>query len=648
MTDTKILITEDELIVADDLRMTLRQMGYQVMGIATTASEAIALTSKTQPNLVLMDIKLRGHHDGIHAASEIRRHFDVPVVFLTAHADEDTIHRAGRVLPYGYLVKPYEENELRAGIEMALRLHQAQNQFSRLERFLSTTLASIAEGVIAVDLQGKVCYMNTAAERLVCWSSKEAFGKPWREVFPLLHEETRMPVEDVIARVVQVRSVVRLPAKTVLVTRKKMELNIQDCAAPIVDDRGNLTGVVITFRDRTEELRNEREKKRVETRLLQTQKLESLGLLAGSFAHDFNNILASVIPSAELLEKEFAEDSSQREYAANIKQAGLNAAELCHQILTYAGQAKKCDEKIDLNLLVTQTINLVHASISKQARLDLDLNRLLPRIQGNSGQLRQLIMNLVINASDALEGKPGAVSVKTFEGHAAKEWFQSALIGVDCREGSYVFFKVQDTGCGMSAETIGKIFDPFFTTKYYGRGLGLAAAHGIIRAHNGALRVDSVVGQGTTFILAFPANLPPSESIESDDFSDSSWKGHGKVLLVDDDTLVRDAMRHVLQSIGFLVLAASDGLEAMEIIHAEGNSLNLLLADYTMPNMDGIELMRQCRQVLPDLPVVLMSGLTDVATNLQPAEAKSIIVLHKPFTTSVLRGVLRQAMEVKA
>jgi two-component system, cell cycle sensor histidine kinase and response regulator CckA len=646
-TDTKILISEDELIVADDLRLTLGQMGYLVTGIATTASEAIQLASKTRPNLVLMDVKLRGQGDGIHAASEIRRHFDIPVIFLTAHADTDTIHRASRVLPYGYLVKPYEENELRAGIEMALRLHQAQNQFSRLERFLSTTLASIAEGVIAVDLNAQVCHLNPAAERLTGWTAKEACGKPWREVFLLMHAETRQPVEDPIARVMQDRAVWQVSEPRLLRTRNHTELAVHDCAAPIIDERGNLTGVVVTFRDCTEEIRGEQEKKRVESRLMQTQKLESLGLLAGSFAHDFTNILASIIPCAEMLENALAADSAEHVLAKNIKQASLNAADLCHHILTFAGKGKRTAEPIELNRLLSETINLIHNSISKQARLNLDLDPTNPPIQGDPSQLRQLVMNLIINASDALEGKPGAIHARTFQDYAGRDWLKTAVVSPDLPEGNFVFLEIRDTGCGMPAATLAKIFDPFFTTKNFGRGLGLAAAHGIVRAHNGALHVSSTPGAGTVFTIAFPTGVHPAHKTPPSQAALSNWQGHGKVLLVDDDFLVRDAMRHVLQALGFEVHAAANGPEALEMLQAEDGEFRLLLADYTMPQMDGIELIRQSRRLYPRLPAVLMSGLVDAASNLQPGETHALHTLQKPFTTATLRAVLRQAMEAE-
>jgi two-component system cell cycle sensor histidine kinase/response regulator CckA len=640
----KILITEDELVVADDLRMALKGMGYDVTGIAATATEAIHLTSETSPQLVLMDIKLRGDRDGIYAAKEIRRHYDVPVVFLTAHADTETLDRAAQSLPFGYLVKPYAEFELRAEIEMALRLHQSQSQVAQLERFLSATLGALSEGVLAVDLSARITYLNRAAERVTGWSIEEARGKPWQSVYQVRYADPDSEVSDPIVRIMVDQAPGKLPTRAVLATRLKGEVAIEDFAAPIVDPNGSLTGAVITFRDCTEQRGLEAEKQRLAEKLLHAQKLESLGLLAGGFAHDFNNILAAIMPYAEFLQDSFDEPAPEKAYAQHITEAGCRGAELCQQILSYAGQGPKRTEDFDLNKIVQETVSLLKASISKKAALHVMLKSGLPLMRGDPSQVRQIVMNLVINASDALAGKEGTVSLKTDLFSADRAWLERAVFATDRAPGDYLLLEVRDTGCGMSPATLAKIFDPFFTTKSFGRGLGLAAVHGIIRDYQGALRVQSQENMGTIFSILFPAYQGKPAAEERPLTILQEWCGEGEVLVVDDDPLVRNALALILSHLGFTPIHASDGPHALNVVENLGAVLKFALVDFCMPHMDGVETCQRMRTLSPRMPVVLMSGFGEtINTNVGQLEVAGI--LRKPFTIDTLKSVVQHALQ---
>lgn len=503
MDSVKILITDEELLVADDLRTSLGHLGYQVTGVASSLAEAIDLAAVTEPNVVLMDIKLRGGRDGRPAADQLRPSFDIPVIYLTGLAEAETLKRAGTTLPYGYLVKPYQEQNLSAAIDVALRLHQTQILLRRLERFLSTTLKAIDEGVIAVDPDANIAYLNAAAERLTGWTLPEAQGRPWDSVFRLLREDHRTAAEDPVLKVMRSHAAFEIPVRTLLITRGGAQRPLRLAAAPLEDQEGKLTGVVLTFRDCSEEQAMSR-------KLLETQKLESLGLLAGGFAHDLNNLLTGMVTYADLIGAALPPDAPETEYARQIREAGRCAADLCRQILSYAGQGERGTTDLDLSQLVADTLPLLHASIHRDALLNLCLSKNMPRIRGNPCQIRQVIMNLVINASDALEGKAGNITVKTGLARVDGEWLKTNVFSMDIPEGQYLLLEVGDTGCGMGPDTLAKIFDPFFTTKTCGRGLGLASVHGIVREHQGALRVDSRPGAGTVFSLAFP--IPPGQA----------------------------------------------------------------------------------------------------------------------------------------
>ena len=508
MDKVKILITDEELIVADDLRTTLGHMGYQVTGVAASLEEAIDLAATTEPNVVLMDIKLRGGRDGPRAADQSRPNFDVPVIYLTGLADAETLRRAGSTLPYGYLVKPCQEQSLSAAIEVALRLHQTQILLRRLERFLATTLKVIGEGVIAVDLDANIAYLNAAAERLTGWTLPEAQGRPWDAVLRLLREDHRATVEDPVLRVIRDHGAFDIPVPTLLIARGGAERPLRLTATPLEDQEGKLTGVVLTFRDCSQE-------QSMTQKLLETQKLESLGLLAGGFAHDLNNLLTGMVSYADLIGAALPPDAPETEYARQIRAAGRCAADLCRQILSYAGQGEKGTTDFDLSQLVADTLTLLHASIHRDASLNLSLSKDMPRLRGDPTQVRQVIMNLVINASDALEGKPGSITVKTGLTRVDGEWLKTNVFSTDIPDGEYILLEIGDTGCGMSPETLARIFDPFFTTKTFGRGLGLASVHGIVREHQGALRVDSRPGAGTVFSLVFPITATRPESIRT-------------------------------------------------------------------------------------------------------------------------------------
>ena len=393
-----------------------------------------------------------------------------------------------------------------------------------------------------------------------------------------------------------------------------------------------------------ERKRMEGERRRFETQVQQTQKLESLGVLAGGIAHDFNNLLAVMVGNAGLARLELPVDSAVQETLRRIELAGLRATELTRQMLAYAGKGQLVVGRLDLSALVEEMVRLLESAISKKVTLRFALAEGLPAIEGDATQLRQVVMNLITNASEAHGSASGTIVVRTGAIRASRSYLASCYVDDELPEGDYVFLEVSDTGGGMDAATQARIFDPFFTTKFTGRGLGLAAALGIVRRHRGAVRIRSSAGSGTTFTILLPGAALPADAPRPDAETDTrGWRASGTVLVVDDEEAVRTTAERILQSVGFSVRSAPDGRAALETFAARQNEIILVLLDLTMPRMGGEEALRELRRLKPDVRVVLSSGYGEPSTQLGPDAATAF--LRKPYSPGELVSTVRAVLE---
>jgi signal transduction histidine kinase/CheY-like chemotaxis protein len=422
-------------------------------------------------------------------------------------------------------------------------------------------------------------------------------------------------------------------------------LEILANAVPVRDPEGRANGCVGTFQDLTAQKQAERQRLLLERKLLETQKLESLGVLAGGIAHDFNNFLTGILGNASLAEAETPEGSPVGPLLDQIKTSSLRAADLCNQMLAYSGKGRFLVQKLDLNRLVRDSTHLLQISISKKAVVRFDFSPELAPIEADATQIRQVIMNLVINASEAIGDRNGLITVTTRPVRVDARVQGGSQLPLELPEGGYVALEISDTGSGMSPETQAKIFDPFFTTKFTGRGLGLAAVLGIVRGHKGALRVYSEVGRGSTFKILFPS----VSGVADDDLGSPSdpgakWKGAGRVLVVDDEETVRTTTAAMLRKMGFEVALATDGREAVSEFAANPNTFALVLLDLTMPNLDGEQTFAELRKLDPGVRVVLMSGFNqqDAISRFTGKGLASFV--QKPFQFVGLRETLRRIL----
>jgi signal transduction histidine kinase len=382
-------------------------------------------------------------------------------------------------------------------------------------------------------------------------------------------------------------------------------------ARAVRDASGNLLYFEGILEDISRRKQAEAERLDMERKLLQTQKLESLGILAGGIAHDFNNLLMVVLGNADLALEDLSAVSPAHPMLMAIKKVALRAADLCKQMLAYAGKGAFSVKPIDLNKLVEEMGRMLEVSISKKALLRYDLSKKLPAIRADAAQIRQVAMNLIINASEAIDDQGGIISVRTGYLENDQVDLKDYPFADELAQGPYVFMEVADTGCGMDSTTLSKIFDPFFTTKFTGRGLGLPAVLGIVRSHQGALKIDSAPGQGTTFRILFPAMETAIETIGPEKNGKDTWKGRGLILLVDDEESVRDLCGRMLEHMGFEVVTADDGRKALEVFKKHQNRIQCVLLDLTMPDMDGSEAFIELRRLDPGLRVLLCSGYNE-------------------------------------
>jgi PAS domain S-box-containing protein len=388
-------------------------------------------------------------------------------------------------------------------------------------------------------------------------------------------------------------------------------------------------------RDVTDRVEAARHRGLLESKLLDAQKLESLGILAGGIAHDFNNLLTGILGNVSLMRLELPAGSGLTEHVDQIESVTVRAADLCRQLLAYSGKGRFVVRPLNVSDLVRQTVPLLQLSIGKNAILRLDLSDSLAPVDADVTQMRQVTMNLVINAAEALGERDGVVGIATGVLHADAEYLRNTFLAPELAEGDYVFVEVSDNGCGMGPATQAKIFDPFFSTKFTGRGLGLSAVLGIVRGHKGAIKVYSELGRGTTIKLLFPVSEEAARAKVA--AAHTPTQRRGTVLVVDDEEVVRGVASRILSSYGFDVITANDGRECLARFHEEKPRIVAILMDLTMPLMDGVDAFRELRKVDPDVPVLLMSGYNEQDAVMRFAGKGLAGFVQKPFTVEVLR-----------
>ena len=757
MAKTQVLIVEDEHVVAEDIKESLQILGYDVSAIAYSKDEAVEKAQETNPDLVLMDIVLKGETSGLEAAGIIRSRLDIPVVYLTAYADEKTLEQAKITEAFGYIIKPFKDRELHTAIEMALYKHKMERRLKEREEWLSTTLASIGDAVIATDMKGHIIFINPVAEILTGWKQEDAIGTHLKEIFKIVNEKTHKPVEDSVKKVLREGIIVGLANHTVLIAKDKTERPIDDSGAPIRDDKGNIKGVVLVFRDVSERreaahtlrqseeryrtlfedsrdaiyitaregmfvdanqsmldlfgygreemigldarkiyvnpddrnifqkeieqagsvkeyevkfckkdgtkmdclltssvrqdddgsihgyqgvIHDITERNRLEAHLQQVQKLESIGTLAGGIAHDFNNLLMGIQGHASLILLDTDPHHANFQHLKGIEAAVENGANLTRQLLGFARGGKYQTKVIDLNKLM-QINSEMFGRTKKEINIHTKYQKDLWPVEVDPGQINQVMLNLYINAWQAMSHR-GDLYIETGNVVINKNDAKS----FEVKAGNYVKISVTDTGAGMNKATLQRIFDPFYTTKVMGRGtgLGLASAYGIIKNHGGIINIYSEKGSGATFEIFLLAS--EKQVIIEEKPAAEILMGTQTILLVDDEDMIIDVGEEMLRKLGYTVMWAKSGNEAVKAYKKHKDEIDLIILDMIMPDISGSEAYDIMKEINPKIKVLLSSGYSVTG------EAKEILergcngFIQKPFNLTTLSRKIGEILDL--
>ncbi len=514
MHKAKIMIVEDEGLVGLDIQSNLQDLGYKVTPVFADANAAILYLSEEHVDLVLMDIHLKGQLDGIDAARTIRERFDIPVLFLTAFANNEVIQRAKGVGAFGYLLKPFKAKELEVMVEIIFSKHK-------------------------VDKKNAI----------------------------------------------------------------------------------------------------------VNNQLHRAQKYESLRLMAGGVAHQFNNNLHAVLGNLSLVLEELPAESHARIGLIEAEKAAWKAAELSKQMLAFSGHGHVNTTELDVSKFISQLKHLLKSLTSDSVFIGYDLTDDLPFIVADPGQLKQVIFSLVINATEAINKTSGIISVKTGLIYCDAEFLSPIRYNQFLDEGYYVYIDVIDTGHGMSSSTMQQVFDPFFSTKFIGRGLGLPSSLGLIQAHRGTIKILSTMGKGTSVKVLIPVGKNQSDHIEKlVNSTNSHTTVTGTILLVEDEDIVSQVTRTMLEKQGYKVLDAVNGFDAVNIYREKSEEIVLVLLDNTMAGMSGEETFKSLKEINPDVLVILSSGYGREEATQKFADGDLAGFIQKPYNLKTLITSLQKVL----
>ncbi len=514
---------------------------------------------------------------------------------------------------------------------------EAQTLLRESEERFRALVESTYDGVI-VSRMGMILEANEAWASMFGYTPEEAIGLLPTDVCP---QESA----DLIYRHIQEGYAGAYEITGVRKDGSRFPLEILGRNCTYKGHQVRITG----FRDLTQKKLQEAEEARLEERIQQAQRLESLGILAGGIAHDFNNLLVGVLGNTEMAEAQLENPAAVKPLLRRVKTAATRASELTQQMLAYAGQSRLSVQRIDLNTLVVEMVHLLEVSLSKKTALRYQFASSLPAVEGDGSQLRQVVMNLITNAKDAMDGGRGSIHLSTGVALFDQEWLRHTLPNPDLPEGEYVYLEVKDEGVGMDEATVSRMFEPFFTTRFTGRGMGLSAVLGIVRTHGGTLRVESVPGRGTTMTVLLPPVSGRADPSQPPKVGTLGWKGRGSVLVVDDEATVREVTAEALRRSGFIVRTAVDGQEGIEcyaqIFAQQSDDIVLVVMDLTMPRLGGEEAFAILRSLNPSLPVLFTSGYHEPDALADALQEAGTAFLQKPYGASQLLNEVRHLLE---
>ena len=521
---------------------------------------------------------------------------------------------------------------------------QAEEALCR-ERDFSTSLIQTSPAfIVVIARDGKTMLMNGAMLDALGYDEEEVIGQDYLAMFVPAREH------EVLSRVFQsFQQEEYSRSENHVLTKNGQELLVDWYGKSVLNDTGEMEHFFGIGLDITERKRAEQERRSLEVQVQHSQKLESLGVLAGGIAHDFNNILLAILGNADLALQYLSEVSPARPLVKEVEKAARRAADLTRQMLAYSGKGRFEVKELDLSELADEMAHLLKSSISKKVILNTHLSRNLPAIKADAVQLQQIVMNLITNASEAFGNEAaGLVSIGTGVATCDEEYLAGSQLPEKPAPGNFAYLEVSDNGCGMSDETKAKLFDPFFTTKFSGRGLGMAAVLGIVRGHSGAIMMESEMGAGTTIRVLFPTlDEALAEGPEEGKGSDTEvWRGQGTILLVDDEDPIRKLGARMLERMGFDVLTAADGREAIDLFQQCPDEISCVVLDLSMPHMNGEETFHELRRIKDDVRVVLSSGYSEQDIDERFAGQDIAGFIQKPYNSTTFKEKIKHILDI--
>lgn len=658
MIKNQILIVEDDAITAMYLERRLNKLGYSVSAIVGCGEEAVEKVKENPPDLVLMDIVLKGEIDGIETAQKMRTHFDVAIIFLTAHANKDRLERTKLVYPFGFIFKPVEDEDLGVAIEMALYTAKVDKESKRLEEDLRIHQAELVTqneqlrqaqldleaardkysdlydfapaGHFTISEQGLILEANLTSATLLRTERKLLIGKTFTK---FITKDDQDVYYLLCKRLFKTKT--RQACELKLISKDGTGFDAQlECIAK-QDAEGNFSQFRAALIDISE-------RKKLEEQVRHAFKMEAIGTLTGGVAHEFNNILGIIIGNTELALEDVPGSSPAHSCLEEIQIAGLRARDVVRHLLSFSRKINLERKQIKIIPAVRDALKFIRVTIPASIEIRQDIQAKKDTVLADATQIHQIMINLGTNAFHAMHEDGGILGVEIQNVVLDKD---IASVDPDLTPGNYVKITVSDTGQGIDPLVIDRIFDPYFTTKEVGQGsgMGLAVVHGIVKNHDGALTVASKPGQGTAFSVYFPvvkavAAAEP-KSIEK------LPSGHESILFVDDEEAIVKMTRQRLELLGYTVEAVTSPVEALELLRSNPSRFDLVITDMTMPRMTGDKLVQKILSIRPDMPIILCTGFS-AKINGEKAEKIGVAgYLEKPHDQRELALAVRNVLD---
>lgn len=633
----QVLLAEDDPGAARDIAASIEQAGHRLVAMASTGEEAIRLCESLHPDIVLMDVMLKGPVDGIAAGIQIQDTMGVAVIFLAAHHELPAAPEAVTQVPHGFLIKPFVERELSAAMAAALYRSRLERRMQEQRHWYEAILNCIGDGILATDVTGAIAFMNPAAERLTGWKRADAAGRPLAEVFRTVDEQHRQPVEPPEARALRDdTALVEESEDVLLVSADGTERPIVSTVSPINDTAGNLRGLVVAFRDTSS-------RRFMEQRSMNRQKMEALGKLSRNVAHDFGNIVGVIGGYAASMQEYLMPDSRAHEDVQHILAAVKHANSLTKRIF---GVARASTPTPDLDIqpvrlgeLVQSAASILGDAFSRRAiRVRIQKPEKMAMIAADSNHFIDLLIDLFLNAVDAMP-QGGTLTIDT---RRHRLFRADPRLNPKARPGRYVVLRIKDTGIGMSSRVLERIFEPFFTTKPKDThaGLGLSIVNSAVQQYGGWVTVSSEQQKGSTVSLYLPESAPAAAARAV------LPPAGATVLVADDNDADRAQIETLLRQAGYAVHAVAGGAQALDLHRQRQGGFDLAIVDLLMPECDGKTVVDEILKTEPAPAVIVVSGFSREYVRAQVASG-SWRYLQKPYDPDLALATVRLILEQK-